>query len=343
MRKSRSLRVVAATLTVALALLVACDSESRAPATGTADTEGTAGAATTTPGTEVGVGRTGTAVPDDTEVTTASPTPAEAEMTTPTPWPTPEGDGRVATARIIDGPVPLNLWLDRESLAYAQLESGVEVPIIGAKGIRERWPDGTWLHTLGGGWLYYDPERIELDVRVQALPNPSTVEPLHAIGTRTGNDVVDALISAVERGDTEWIIEHLHYADAGEHEGTFLVSYDQGQNLEPDEAEAWARERFALGDVEAGDGLQVFGVVDFGSERVVTSGTPIVARYHVVVLSPNNSRWGMGIYVRADGQIVWVQHRGSAAYELDRSRRFVAESGYLVPPRPPAFLAPLSP
>ena len=114
-------------------------------------------------------------------------------------------------ARIITDNLNVRLGPSLDYSVVGQLNEGAQIDVLG------RSVDSEWLAVNGAGWIFYNPEWIDLGVTLPslaALHVSSTfgaIGELHDEGTHLGVASVDAVIDAVTSGDAAAISVLINY------------------------------------------------------------------------------------------------------------------------------------
>lgn len=123
--------------------------------------------------------------------------------------PTPEPIA--GNALIITDNLNVRLGPGLDYSVIGQLGDGARIDVLG------RSVDGEWLAVDGAGWIFYNPEWIDLGVPMPSLAalhvsgTFGTIGDLHPEGTHLGVAMVDAVIDAVTSGDSAAITNLISY------------------------------------------------------------------------------------------------------------------------------------
>lgn len=194
------MRVLHVTVGAALLLGVGClggDSEPAGTPSPTATLVTTATATATLP----------TATPTS---TSPPPSPTPAPATTPTPaleGPIYTGTpGEPVAARVITDNLNVRGAPDLDNVVVGQLRRGAEVTIVG------RYVRTEWLAISDVGWVFYDPDWLDLSVDFERIgPPPIDANGAYAVVggaphpamTRTGIPAIDVVIEAMHAQDAD--------------------------------------------------------------------------------------------------------------------------------------------
>ncbi len=123
--------------------------------------------------------------------------------------PTPEPIA--GNARIVTDHLNVRLGPGLDYSVVGQLNDGAQIDVLG------RSVDGKWLAVDGAGWIFYNPEWIDLGVTLPSLAalhvstTFGTIGELHPAGTHLGVGSVDAVIDAVTNHDAAAITGLINY------------------------------------------------------------------------------------------------------------------------------------
>jgi hypothetical protein len=140
-------------------------------------------------------------IPVDQESFIVAPPRAESPVT----------EAVAGNARIITDNLNVRLGPGLDYSTVGQLNDGAQIDILG------RSVDGEWLAVDGAGWIFYNPEWIDLGVTLPSLAalhvstTMGTIGELHPEGTHLGVVAVDEVIDAVAGGDAAAINALISY------------------------------------------------------------------------------------------------------------------------------------
>ena len=108
----------------------------------------------------------------------------------------------VATAVVLADEVEVREFASWQpgSEVVETLREGDRVPVAGQLFVRPGSPYG-WLLVPTRGWIYYEPDALELDVDLAELPQVEVV--VHPADARSGDPAIDGVIDAVLAGDAD--------------------------------------------------------------------------------------------------------------------------------------------
>jgi hypothetical protein len=125
--------------------------------------------------------------------------------------PTPEPIA--GNARIITDNLNVRLGPGLDYSVVGQLNEGAQIDVLG------RSVDSEWLAVDGAGWIFFNPEWVDLGVPMPSLAalhvsgTYGTIGELHPDGTHLGVATVDAVIDAVTSADAAAITDLISYLE----------------------------------------------------------------------------------------------------------------------------------